>query len=317
MSDGEPIDAVYMWVDDSFPGYLDLLSRYATVSQDSSANRTRDNLDTLKYSLRSLQMYAPWLRHIYIVACAPQRPRWLAAQTPGLTVIHHDAILDAADLPTFNSFAIQSALHNIPGLSRRFLQFDDDVLLTAPVTPGDFADDKGRLRVFQRLRHTPDAGLRDAENLSRWDASLAYSNFLLNAAFGARARPTFTHAPLLIDCDWWAQMIARWPDAFAHTRQSRFRASYNVVPDYLYPHFLLGTNRATPVSTWRTYCETFYFPLEDYAIYIRWKLAQLALLRPKTLCLNDNFGAEPNSSAEAQIRRFLEKAYPLKSPFER
>ena len=97
MAAEEPIDVVYMWVDDNFPGYRDLLNRYAAIPQDTNPNRTRDNLDTLKYSLRSLAAFMPWLRHIYVVCCAPQKPRWMAAETPGLTIVHHDAIMDPAN----------------------------------------------------------------------------------------------------------------------------------------------------------------------------------------------------------------------------
>lgn len=314
---GEAIDAVYMWVDDSFPGYLESRNRYAAIPQDLSANRTRDNLETLKYSLRALRRHAPWIGHIYIVACAPQRPRWLADEMPGLSVIPHDKIMDAGDLPTFNSFAIQSCLHRIPGLSRRFLQFDDDVLLSAPVTPASFADGAGRLRVFQRFGHTPGAQMRAAAAQSSWNAALAQCNFLLDSAFGKAKRPTFTHAPLLIDRDWWAEMIGHWPEHFAHTRSSRFRATGNIVPDYLYPHFLLATGRASRVSHWATYRETFYYPLEDYVAYLRWKMLQFKCLQPRTLCLNDNFGEQPNGRAVAYIRRFLDAAYPVKSAFER
>jgi len=316
MNGAEPIDAVYMWVDDSFPGYRDVLNQYADVKQDTNPSRTRDNLDTLKYSVRSLRLYAPWLRNIFIVSCRPQTPRWLKEDVPGLTVVHHDQFMDASIMPTFNSFAIQSYLHLIPGLSKRFLQFDDDVLLSAPVTLADFADAAGRLRVFHRFGHTPDETKRDQDGISRWNASLAHSNHLLNAAFGTRARPTFTHVPLLIDRDWWAEMIARWPDDFARTRTSRFRAKYNVVPDYLYPHFLLGTGRGIAVSRLRTYRDTFYFGIENYTAYALWKLAQRRAIGAKTLCLNDNFGDNPNPRVVKLVRDFLDKSYPVKSPFE-
>jgi hypothetical protein len=60
-SPDEPIDVVYTWVDDQQPGYRELLSRYAKTKHDSDPARTRDNLDTLRFSLRSLQRYAPWV----------------------------------------------------------------------------------------------------------------------------------------------------------------------------------------------------------------------------------------------------------------
>ncbi len=317
MAEPGPIHAVYQWVDDTFPGYRELLSRYAGTAQDRKSNRTRDNLDTLRYGLRALHMYAPWVRHVYIVSCAPQRPRWLAADTPGLTVVHHDAFMDRTILPTFNSFAIQSFLHEIPGLSRRFLQFDDDVLLSAAVTPDDFADASGRVRVFQRIGHTPPAAKRDVPLPSPWNLSLAHCNWLLDQAFGHADRPTFTHAPLLIDREWWSEMIARWPDDFAHTRASRFRACHNVVPDYLYPHFLLGTGRGVQASVRETYRRTFYFGLEDYLLHFWSMRALLAVRRPQSICFNDNFGDDPNSRVVARVRHLLENRYPIKSPFER
>jgi hypothetical protein len=306
-----------MWVDDNFPGYRDLLNRYAAIPQDTNPNRTRDNLDTLKYSLRSVAAFMPWIRHIYIVCCAPQKPRWMAQETPGLTIVHHDAIMDPAILPTFNSFAIQSHLHRIPGLSRRFVQFDDDVLLAAPMRLADFLDPRGRLRVFHRLGHTPRAALRNSDRLSPWNASLAQSNHLLDEAFGFARRPTFTHAPLFIDQESWKEMIARWPEDFARTRASRFRAKHNVVPDYLYPHFLVATERGAPVPLYETYRDTYYLGIENYLAYVRYKFAIARRLRPKTICLNDNFGPHPKPSVVEAVREFLEKKYPVKSVFER
>jgi len=312
----EPIDAVYMWVDDSQPGYLETLNRYAAKPQDTSVNRTRDNLDTLKYSLRSIRMFAPWVRHIFVVAMAPQRPHWMAAETPGLTVVRHEDILPASVLPTFNSFAISQALYRVPGIARRYFKFDDDELLYGPVSPEDFADGKGRLRLFRRFGRTLDASQRDRPGLTPWNASLAHTNHLLDTAFGRTRRPTFTHAPLFIDRDWWSEMVARWPEDFARTEQSRFRSARNVVSSYLYPNFLLGTGRATEVSLARSYRDTFYFGIENYDLYAWWKLVQARTIKPKTICLNDNLPADPNPRVVARVRDFLEKSYPVKSPFE-
>lgn len=44
-------------------------------AKTGSANRYRDN-NELKYSLRSLVKYAPWVRRIFIVT-ADQVPSWL------------------------------------------------------------------------------------------------------------------------------------------------------------------------------------------------------------------------------------------------
>ena len=70
---GFPIDVVYTWVDGSDPAWLERKSAghseagrpaHTTVASNESRFLTRDEL---RYSLRSLDMYADWVRHIYLV----------------------------------------------------------------------------------------------------------------------------------------------------------------------------------------------------------------------------------------------------------
>jgi hypothetical protein len=74
-------------------------------------------------------------------------PSWLKSYDR-LTVVRHDRILASAYLPTFNSHVIESALHNIDGLSEHYIYFNDDVLLTRPSAPQDFFADNGLLFFF-------------------------------------------------------------------------------------------------------------------------------------------------------------------------
>jgi len=311
----EPIDAVFTWVDDRFPGYAESLRRYGRTEADLNPNRTRDNLDLIKYNFRALTQFAPWIRQVYLVSCSPQVPVWLAP-SPRLRIVHHDVFVDRNVLPTFNSFAIQSFLHRLPGLSRRFVMFDDDVFLAAPVSPAHFLDGDGKLRVFKRFGHTPCASLRHSKEISPWNAALAHTNYLLNEVYGRVRRPSFTHAPLFVDCDLWEEMIHNWPEDFALTRSSRFRAQYNVVPDYLYPNFLLATGRGTTVSVLRTYRETYYHGVDNFLPWAQCGLFGIDLLRPRSVCLNDGFGDDPNPSVVSLVRRLLERKFPTKSPFE-
>jgi hypothetical protein len=312
----EPVDVVYSWVDDTWPGFDALLRAHATKAHDHDPQRRRDNLQTLKYSLRSLALYAPWIRHIYIVTCAPQVPAWLAQDRPGISIVHHDAFMDRDVLPTFNSFAISSFLTEIPGLSRRFLYFNDDMLLGAPVTLADFVDGDGRLRIYPRFRRTAAAANQNRDDISPWNASLAYSNHLLDEAFGRAHRRGICHVPLLIDRDHWREMLARWPDAFAHTRRSRFRAKYNIPSGHMYPYFLLATTRARMESLAYSYRHVSYCPVENLLNVTRLRFAVIAKQRPKIVCYNDGFGARPKSSVVTLAQDFLARSYPQKSPFE-
>lgn len=60
---------------------------------------------------RSLEKYAPWIRHVYIVTNG-QIPYWLNLDYEKVTVVSHDEIfLDKENLPTFSSPAIEAHLH--------------------------------------------------------------------------------------------------------------------------------------------------------------------------------------------------------------
>lgn len=90
-----------------------------------------------RYSLRSLEVNAPWIRHIYIVTNG-QVPAWLDTSNPRVSIIPHHLIFpNRSVLPTFSSLAIEFNLHRIPNLSETFLYFNDDVFLGRPVTPWD------------------------------------------------------------------------------------------------------------------------------------------------------------------------------------
>ena len=90
--------------------------------------------DELRFSLRSLEQFAPWINHVWIVT-ADQRPRWLTPDHPWVSVVsHRDIFPDPDALPTFNSHAIEACLHRIPGLAEHFLYLNDDMLLGRPVS---------------------------------------------------------------------------------------------------------------------------------------------------------------------------------------
>lgn len=315
---GGRIDAVITWVDGEWPGYETLLSQYAAAPRDTDPSRTRDNLELLRHGLRGLARHAPWLNNIYLVTCRPQVPRWLNTAHPRLVVVHHDEIMPQALLPSFNSFAIVSHLHLIPGLSERFLYLEDDMLLLRDVSPGDFLDAAGRLVAFERPKPTPRHDtFRDAARQSPWNLALAEANRLLDEAYGPARRGYVNHVPLLIETALWQAMIERFPAAFATTRRARFRAASNVPPEYLYPHFMLARGGASRASLERLTASCGYVPLEDLWPVTGFALWRLARQQPKWVTLNDNFGQRPNPFTVRMARRFLAAQEPRPSPFER
>lgn len=135
-----PIDLVYLWVDGNDPDWKNKRNKILGLPSDSSGKdcegRYADN-DELKYSLRSVEQFAPWIRKIFIIT-DNQVPKWLDTHNSKIKIIDHSEILPAQALPTFNSTVIEHALHNIPGLSEHFLYANDDMFFGRPVSPSDF-----------------------------------------------------------------------------------------------------------------------------------------------------------------------------------
>ena len=150
---GSGVNVVYTWVDGSDPSFRGSLEQYRDAEPHTrnplvAGNRRFQDSNELLYSLRSLEAYAPWINRVFLVTNG-QVPAWLKLDHPRLRLVTHAAIFsDKADLPTFNSAAIEAHFHRIPGLSRLFLYFNDDMFLGQPVRREDFISASGKPRIL-------------------------------------------------------------------------------------------------------------------------------------------------------------------------
>ncbi|MDF1856031.1 stealth conserved region 3 domain-containing protein [Pseudooceanicola sp.] len=309
------IDVVYTWVDDRFEGYRETQSHYADLPADSSANRTRDNLDTLRYALRSLR-HLPELGHVHILSCRPQVPAWLNVEAPGITVHHHDQVMDPAILPTFNSFAIVSHLHLLPGLSERFLYFEDDMLVNRPGLLAGLRDPDGRSVAHFSTRRVR-TGAQLTQKDSAWNHALARAAAALDRSYGARERFHVIHGPKLIDKVNFAAMTDRFAAEIVTTRQSRFRSPQDVPPEFLYPQVAVAEGWARAATAAEARQMEGYIGVDNLLPWTWAKLQWNARANPITTTLNDNFGERPNPRVVAMMRRWLERQHPNPSPYER
>ena len=168
-----PIDVVYTWVDGDDPEWVAKKAAFSgqqVVHAESTHDARFRSRDELRYSLRSLDDYAPWVRTVYLVTDA-QVPDWLDTTNPRIRVIDHREILPAEVLPVFNSNAIISRLHHIPGLSEHFIYLNDDVMLGRPVGPESFFLANGIALVSasnnRRPFGAPSVGVEPHLNLTR------------------------------------------------------------------------------------------------------------------------------------------------------
>lgn len=136
----ETIDFVVLWVDGNDPQWRKKRTLY---EQNRSGNGTDENRyrdwDLMRYWFRGVERFAPWVNRVFFVTDG-QVPSWLNGEHPKLRLVMHEDYIPEQYLPTFNSNVIELWIHRIPGLSEKFVLFNDDMFLTAPVRPGDFFD---------------------------------------------------------------------------------------------------------------------------------------------------------------------------------
>lgn len=127
---------IFLVWNDTVPGNA-VIAAESEETDRTSRSRYEDN-EELRFSLRSVDEFAPWVRRVFLVTNG-QVPAWLRLDHPRLRIVTHKEIFrNSSHLPTFNSAAIEMHLHRIPNLARRFIYMNDDVFFGAPIHPDDF-----------------------------------------------------------------------------------------------------------------------------------------------------------------------------------
>ena len=93
MSENFDVDLVYLWCDGTEPEFLAQKEFYLKkegkhLSKQAIAQGRFEQVDELKYSLRSVCNYLPWIRYIFIVT-ANQIPSWLNTNHPKIKIVDH------------------------------------------------------------------------------------------------------------------------------------------------------------------------------------------------------------------------------------
>ena len=140
----DKIDVVYTWCDGSAPEFIKARNNLCKKlglplknddDQQDMSKRYQQH-DELLYSLRSLEKYAPWVNHIFIVT-NNQCPLWLN-DSPKVSIVNQNDIVPKEMQPVFNSVAIEQYITEIPNLSEHFLYLCDDMFFNRRVRPSDF-----------------------------------------------------------------------------------------------------------------------------------------------------------------------------------
>lgn len=307
-----PVDVVYTWVDGADPEWQ---RRRAEAGGEGyhphSANSARFiSHDELRYSLRSVRMNMPWVRHVFLVTDR-QVPEWLDREVPGLTVVdHREVFADPSVLPAFNSHAIETQLHHIDGLSEHFLYLNDDVCIGAPLTPDRFFLANGHTRYFPSPALVPFGEPHPGDIPS--SAAGKNNRKLIRREFGTAPTHKMKHVPHALRRSVLAEIEERFPVEYRRTAASRFRDQADIsVTSSLYHYYAFHTGRAMPGSMQYAY-------LDLAAPQTAGRLRRLAALRDREVfCVNDTTTDGGDGAPQRDlVVPFLESYFPVPSPHE-
>lgn len=307
------IDAVYTWVDGDDPAWQESRLRLqAEMSGEefhpeavhTARFRSRDEL---KYSLRSLQYNAPWFRNIYIVT-ADQVPDWLDTSHPKIHVVSHSEIFEPQDLPSFNSNAIISRLHHVPGLAEHFVYINDDVLFGRPVTKEQFFTSGGLALVSPSNNRRP-FGPANIEDGPHFNITRNIRD-LIEKEFGKVVSRAIKHTPHPMIKSVHFDMETRFKESYIETCSSRFRHHSDIVADQLHHYYAQIIGKAVPGTLTYNYINI----LDD-----KYSTVLIETMKNKdrdAFCINDAPVPGANPIDDDVISEFFETYFPIKSEFE-
>ena len=320
-----PIDLVYLWVDGNDLVWREKRSRHNVVLGNESHNneaRWRNN-DELKYSLRSVEKYAPWINRIFIVT-DNQCPAWLDTSNPKIQVIDHSHIFPDDALPVFNSQAIESVIYKIPGLSEHFIQGNDDTLFSAPVYPSDFFNTDGTTIVrFSGVR------MRDSKSQkgSMYVKTIYRMRDMIHEKTGVKIHYKPHHNFDSYRISDIKECVGLFPGEWAATAYSRFR-SENDIQRCIVGYYVVATNKGTMKKVGRynrlsgVFKKIHAFFANRFASDSRCIPAVnadyakvMGKYNPMMFCLNDSENATDEDCS--RIVDFMETLFPDKSAFEK
>ena len=311
----DKIDMVYLWCDGNDPAFQARKNQYMNVAPNDDKlvgeRRYVDN-DELKYSLRSLEKYAPWINHVYIVTDR-QIPKWLDLDYKKVTVVDHSEIMPKEIIPVFNSVIIEYFLPLIPNLSEKFLYANDDMFFGAPITSDYFFNGDRpivRLRKSKSLPHKKDV----ASKATRVSMSLLEGTYNRLEWYRLHHNiDSYTKSAFL-------DTLARYHDSFVLTYGNRFRTEHDVHRvifglDAVYADKADLEIVKHPSIFERKVLSLFKKVTWDNLIGNESEKTRQNILKykPKLFCINSN----PDSAERENSRRFLNSLFPEPSKFEK
>ncbi len=313
-----PVDVVYTWVDGADEEHAAKRDVFLPMQDNVHVNglekaRFRNN-EELRYSLRSLHDYCPWIRNIILVTDS-QIPSWIQTEHPQVRVVDHTEFIPSQYLPTFNSHVIEAFLHKIPGLAEHFMYLNDDVFIARPCRKTEFFTSNGLPMAFVDWRARRLSGYK----ITKTPHAQSYFNALdMLKQHNVPTDPNFitAHGP-------YPQTISNAEDAFAFYQpkieefaHNRFRTTQEIA---MYSHgiplFSYYKRRLVPCDERYYYVQT--RRRDRIAYYNAILNSKNDRCAPLFFCINDVGGSSPNKDWKNDLRGILQSYFPQAAPYEK
>ena len=336
------IDLVYLWVDGSDENWVakkkTALGKNSEKLSASSAQANRwANHNELLFSLRSVEKFANWINHIFIVT-DNQIPNWLNLANPKITIINHNEIIPNEKLPLFNSNAIEMFVWKIPNLSEYFLYANDDMFFGQPVKPDFFFDKNGNPIVIIKERNRKFNKLNDNSPVFHRLFTIKTARTIKFAykKLGIKYNLTFKHAIEPIRKSYMEKNFRILEDDLLKTTITPFR-NVNNIQRIIMPLFDNANGRNLLVLNWRASGKRIIYDYKKDSFFTRffhdflwlfatvfcfikydcydkqWNLIRnIKIYKPTLFAIND-FSTKKTVFNE----EFMKKMFPNKSEFEK
>lgn len=152
-SNSNDIDVVVLWVDGNDPKHhakrlAAMGGNKSLMTEDVGGDTRYAAMGELRWMLTSVMKFMPWVRKIHIVTdnqVPVNEMQWVTehfGQRIPIQIVDHSCVFAGLQeaLPTFNGISIESVVWRLPGLSRKYIYFNDDMIAVRHMTPDDWFD---------------------------------------------------------------------------------------------------------------------------------------------------------------------------------
>ncbi|KAF8517672.1 hypothetical protein BU17DRAFT_49433 [Hysterangium stoloniferum] len=171
-----------------------------------------------------------------------------------LNMVYHSHIFSPYDDSNFNSYAIESQLSNMPGVSENFIYMNDDFFMMADLTAPDFYTSSFgyvlRMQSDLLVRANRDPHV---DSRGEW-GPLEYTNWCLSNRFGFRPRPYIAHTAKALSIPLLKEFSSIWKDEISVTASHPFRGmtdgNRDIYAIFMFAHSLVERWREGLLWSW-------------------------------------------------------------------